>query len=381
VAAGMCAFAVDLARIYSGINEMQTGADATALAGALRLQRTSGVSPVTGTVAFAGSNSALGSAVSVSSGDVEGGNWDPSTAVFTATNNWTTSDAIRVTVRRTATLPFGGLLGRSTISPVRAGVAWIANQSSRDCIKPWGIELTYLNTLLGQPLNTRAGVNALRTLVSTTAGQYSMTVVAGPDINNPRGTPNAPNTVFRALTGTNSSRKSYQNAIIDLNCEGTADYTIGTGESRIQTQPGQGNGDIPRTTVQAVELNLPGNQGNGGHATCAAQVGNDATCYDPSTNAAGVFVTVAAITPVSTNSATLEVLLGFRLMCVFRGGNQPGSASSAENCPWLTSAGVTANNFTQGTLVGYPVPSVAVTGGGNSLGTAVGTAQKLVLVR
>ena len=81
--------------------------------------------------------------------------------------------------------------------------------------------------------------------------------------------------------GTSSSRKEYQNAIIGQNCEGTADYTVGTSDSQIATQPGQGNGDIPRTTVQAVELNLPGNQGNGGVQTCRAQIGNDATCYDP----------------------------------------------------------------------------------------------------
>ena len=380
VVGGMAAFAVDLARIYSGVNEMQTGADAGSLAGAHRLQKQPGVSAVAHVQSFAASNSAFGSALSIPSGDVEGGFWDPVAGTFTA-GAWNVANAVRVTTRSTPVLAFGRLLNRTSLSANRSGVAWIANQAARDCIKPWGFDLTFLNGRLGQSLTTQAGVNALAALVRTTAGQYTMTVVAGPNISNPRGTPTPPPTTFLALTGTSSSRKEYQNAIIGLNCEGTADYTTGGADSQIQTQPGQGNGDIPRTTVQAVELNLPGNQGNGGVQTCAAQSGNDATCYDPLTNGAGVSITVAATTQLSVNSATLNILMDFRLMCVFRGGPQHGSSRIAEVCPWLNAAGVTATNYTQGTLVGFPMPSVARSGSGNTLGNTLSTAQKLVLVR
>lgn len=352
---GMAAFAIDLARVYGGVNELQTGADAAALAGAHRLQRIPATSAAAGIITFGAQNKAFGSAITLANGDVEGGFWDPSNGSFTA-QAWTlaSTNAVRVTARRQTNLGFGGLLGVSSITPFRRGVAWIANQATLDCIKPWGMPLTYVNTLLGQSLTTQAGVNALRNLGRTLAGQQQLTIVAGPNINNPRGSPNTPPTTFLALTGANSSRKEYQNAIIDLNCEGTADYSVSGGESQIQTQPGQGNGDIPRTTVQAVELNLPGNQGNGGRQTCRAQIGNDATCYDPATNAAGVDLTVAAVTQTAVNSADINVLMGFKLMCVFRGSNQPGSSSNSETCPWLTAAGLTANNYTQGTLVGYP---------------------------
>ena len=63
VMGGMAAFAVDLSRIYSGVNEMQTGADAAALAGALRLQLIAAANPVGGVQAFGASNSAFGSAI------------------------------------------------------------------------------------------------------------------------------------------------------------------------------------------------------------------------------------------------------------------------------------------------------------------------------
>jgi Flp pilus assembly protein TadG len=382
VLGGMAAFAVDLTRVYSGVTELQTGADAAALAGALRLARTPGVSAAVGTVTFAASNRAFGSPVALNTSDVEGGFWDPAAGTFVA-GAWTNANAVRVTAQRSSSLAFGGFVARPSVTPIRRAVAWVGNQASRDCIKPWGIPLTYVNTLLGQAITTQAGVEALRALTATTAGQYQMSVVAGPNISNPRGTPNAPATTFLALTGSNSSRKEYQNAIIDLNCEGTADYTVGGTDAQIQTQPGRGDGDIPRTTARAIELNLPGNQGNGGVATCATQVGNDASCINPLTGEVGVTVTVAAATSTGVNSANLDVLMGYRLMCVFRGGNgnQPGGSSNAESCPWLASAGQTANNFVQGTLVGFPVATQAATGPGNTLGNTIGTAQKFVLVK
>ena len=386
VVGGMGAFAIDLARVYSGVNEMQTGADAAALAGALKLQRAPGVSAVGSVQTFAASNSAFGRSIALAAGDVEGGIWDPTNSSFSP-GSWTTANAVRVTARSSPALAFGGLMNRSSLSANRSGVAWIANQSARDCIKPWGIPLGEFPAKIGGlSVTTQVGINALRTLVSTTAGQYTATMVLGPNINSPHGSPNTPDTTFMALTGANSSRKEYQNAIIGQNCEGSTDYTVGTSDQDIAIQPGQGSGDIPRTTSNAIQLTCQGNQCGGGALTCKVQTDvRDATCYDPASASpvAGVTVTVAVATQVGTNSATLNGFLSFRLMCVFRGGNgnQPGGSSSNESCPWLVSAGRTANNFVEGTLVGFPLPAVAITGAGNSLGNTVGGAQKLVLVR
>ena len=386
VVGGMAAFAVDLARIYSGVNEMQTGADAGAMAGAIRLQDAPGASPVAVVQSFATSNSAFGSAISIASGDVEGGIWDDSTKTFTITA-WTIANAVRVTSRTTPSLAFGRLMSRSSLNANRSATAWIANQSTRDCIKPWGVPLGEVSTLLGGlSINTQAGVNALATLVSTAAGRYTATMILGPRISNPFGTPTAPDTTFLALTGASSSRKEYQNAILGQNCEGTADYIVGGTDQEIAIQPGQGNGDIPRTTADAVELDLPPGQiPTGAVRTCKTQVSNtDATCYDPSAtgNVAGVTVTVAVATQSGVNTAVINTLMSFRLMCVFRGGNGgPGRSSAAEVCPWLTAAGRTANNYVEGTLVGYLIPSIALVGNGNGLGNVIGGAQKLVLVR
>ncbi len=384
------ALGVDFARAYAGANELQTGADASALAGAKQLQRnpTFVGTQLTQATAVAGTNNAFGSAITLANGDVEVGFFDPATGDFSAGGGVT--NAVRTGAQRQTALRLGGLFNISSLTPRRRGVAWIGNQASRDCIKPWGIQLTYLNSLLGGGLTitSQAGVNALAARVSTTQGQRDMSVLLSPNISNPRaGARQAPNT-FSALTGANSSRKEYQNALIGLNCEGTADYDVSTNDNTIATQPGQGQGDIPRTTADAVQLTLNGNGNNGGALTCRVQLtpgGNngprDATCFDPVTNTPGVDITVAAVTVTGVNSATLNVLLGFRLMCVFRGGSQPGSGNTNETCPYMPTGSAFNNSYLQGTIVGYPTPTAAVLGPGNALGNTIGTAQRLILVQ
>lgn len=374
VLGGMVAFAVDLARIYSGVNEMQTGADASALAGALRLQRNPGSSPVGQTQTFAASNSAFGAPLSIAAADVEGGVWNPATSVFTTTANWAVANAVRVTARSTRNLAFGGLMARGSLNATRASVAWIANQSAKDCVMPWGFPIAYVNTLLGgNSINSQAGVNSLRTQSSTTNGQYGLTIIAAPPAPGIRG--NAPTTTFIPFTNAgNHSNQAYQQALTQAYCgDGLADYVVGTTEN---TQPGNGYGDIPKKTADNID------------SFCrAGNAATDATCYNPAgpaPGAEGISISIIAATD-GGNTAVVNALVGFRLMCVFRGSN-PGRAEPAEICPFLTRAsgfngGRPANNYMQGTLVGYPIYATAVNGGVNTLGSTPSPAQKLVLVR
>jgi hypothetical protein len=375
VTGGMAALAIDFARVYSGVTELQSGSDAAALAGVQRLRLNPGLSVVSHVQTFATNNRAFGTAISLATSDVQGGIYNPTTRVFTA-GAWSTANAVRVTSARTTSSGFARLVGLGVLNPRRSAVAWIGNQAAADCLKPFGINATYLNTLVGQNITTSAGVAALRTLASTTAGRQSLTVVAGPDVNGNR-PGRAPATVFSAMTfAGNSGNNTYQNAITGNYCnDGRADLTVGATE---QIQPGNGLGDVPRATADAIEAVT---------RTCRVRTSTtDATCYDPVApgNVEGVTITVATVSSLSSNSVRVESVVGFRLMCVFRGGTGNGNnnaASTSETCPWLTAAGRDANNYLRGTLVGYPVITTARTGIGNSLGNTIGPAQKLVLVQ
>ncbi len=372
VTGGMAAFAIDLARVYSGVNELQTGADAAALWGAKYLQKTTR-DPATSTISFATTNAAFGTPVALAGSDVETGSWNPNTSVFTPTTPGA-SNAVRVAATRSTTMSFGGLLGIASLTPRRRAIAWIGNQSMRDCIKPWGIDISYVNTLLPSPLTTQAGVNALSTL-----SQSALTIVAGPAVANPPGTPNVAPTIFSAMTSTSASRKEYLDALRDRSCgDGTADYAVGTNEER--RQPGLGGGDIAAATVQGVEPVTTGNPSNRSPGICAAQSGNSAECINPATSTLGVTVAIAAITPLAVTNTNIEAFVGFRLLCVFRGGNQPGSANPAERCNHIPSP-LPQTGYVQGTIVGYLTPIPALSGNGNSLGNTIGGAQKIVLVQ
>lgn len=374
VVGGMAAFAVDLARIYSGVNEMQTGADAAALAGALRFQRSPGLSPVTQTQAFASTNTAFGTPISLATADVETGYWNPAQGgSFNPSVALNVANGVRVTVRRSPSLAFGGLMSRSTVSATRSAIAWIANQSAKECVLPWGFPVAYVNTLITPyTINSQAGVNRLRTLSGTTNGQYGLTIIAAPPAPGIRG--NTPTTTFIPFTNANDhSNQAYQTALTLTYCnDGVADYVVGTSEN---TQPGNGYGDIPAKTANNID------------SFCrAGNVATDATCYNPvgPPNVEGITITVIAATN-GVNTAVVNALVGFRLMCVFRGAN-PGKAVATESCPYLTRAsaydgGKPANNYMQGTLVGYPIYTKAATGGVNTLGNTIGPEQKLVLVR
>ena len=113
-----------------------------ALAGAHRLQLRNGRSPVGGVLAFAASNSAFGSAIALDDDDVEAGFWNPYTSTFSSTS-WALANSVRVTARATPTLAFGRLLNRGSLTATRSAVAWIANQSARDCIKPWALDAAF----------------------------------------------------------------------------------------------------------------------------------------------------------------------------------------------------------------------------------------------
>jgi Flp pilus assembly protein TadG len=392
----MAALGVDFARAYAGANELQTGADASALAGAKQLQRNEQLTGAGLTEAnvVAATNNAFGTGITLASGDVEVGFYNPDAGTFAPGGGVT--NAVRTAAQRQTTMRLGGLFNISSLTPRRRGTAWIGNQSTRDCIKPWGIDLSYVNSRLGGgfSITSQAGINELRNRVSTAQGRRDVSVVVSPNANPGSNAVVAPNG-FSALTGNSSSRREYQNAIIGQNCEGTADYTVGTSDEAMQ--PGNGSGDVPRTTVEAVEQTLNGQQGNlcgpnGNSAcpkTCAEQATpggtngpRDATCYDPVTGVAGVDVTVAAVTVTAVNRVTLNVLMGFKLMCMFRGRNSPPrSGNPNESCPYMPTGVAVNSSYLGGTLVGYPQPTTAVLGPGNGLGNTIGTAQRIILVQ
>ncbi len=134
------AVVLDFARAEVMRNQLQTAADAAALAGAVQLTRNPRTGYLDQAKAFGQANSVLGTSVTVPDAAVEVGNWDPVARLFASTNSPTTADAVRVTLHDTASYLIANVLGW-TRKPIAAqAVAWAGpSVAQAQCMKPWAL--------------------------------------------------------------------------------------------------------------------------------------------------------------------------------------------------------------------------------------------------
>jgi hypothetical protein len=131
------AFAVDLSRLYVLRTELQTAADAAALAAAMRLNGDYARAEASARSAVQ-ANPALGGAADVDA--VRIGTWDAKDRTFHAGAELDTADAAQVTVARTTTYLFGRFISDGPIRITARATAWAGAPAARsDCVTPWFI--------------------------------------------------------------------------------------------------------------------------------------------------------------------------------------------------------------------------------------------------
>lgn len=407
----MAAFAIDLSRLYVGTNELQTGADAAALRGALQLQYEPGQSPASVTTSFATSNQALNQPVSLANADVTPVFWDPAgSPKATILNAWTNANAVQVSASRTTGLLFGRLLSAVSPTPQRKSIAWVANVTRVSCPTPWGFPLISLNEHLypsGGGLNytvTTTMFADLDSALKSTNGPQSLTMIfwppsqltnSGPQLPKQTGTDSA----FYALAS-NVNEYADQIAAPQSNCY-NSNVAIGQTEaSGVFT--GQGPGSVQKKTVNGVDGSGPAN--GPGLCETTGLPNNSADCWPQGTTVftgqtPGVTVTVAWVGALTGSNVPVRTIGGFRIMCIYRNagggggggngnGNGNGGGGGGERCEWLdgtnkgffTSRGVNTP-YDEGTIVGYPVTTYPGLGEGTTLGNSPSLAQRLIIVR
>jgi Flp pilus assembly protein TadG len=143
----ICAISVDASRIFAAKNELQTAADAAALAGALQLLDDSS------TALDTARQYALRNRVeqhSLDSVAVEYGVWQPVSRSFVPGGNPT--DAVRVTTRHLLPLSLARVFGDSTVAITSSAVAWSsAPVVETPCAKPLAVPYSELLNTLGYP--------------------------------------------------------------------------------------------------------------------------------------------------------------------------------------------------------------------------------------
>jgi Flp pilus assembly protein TadG len=142
---GVCAIAVDLSRIYVGVNELQTAVDAAALRGAMALQRApSGNPTATVTTFMNGSNRVMGA--SATNVTVQGWHWESDATkqkavAWGATGATAGVNAVRVTATLSAGMLFGRAISAVIPRPSKSATAWVASVGM-GCMRPWMFEVT-----------------------------------------------------------------------------------------------------------------------------------------------------------------------------------------------------------------------------------------------
>jgi hypothetical protein len=131
------AFAVDLSRLYVLRTELQTAADAAALAGAIRLNGDWAQAEASARgVALANGSPADSFKID----EVRFGIWKPEDRTFHAGAELDTADAAQVVVSRTTTYLFGRLISDGPVRVTARATAWAGAPAFRaDCVKPWFI--------------------------------------------------------------------------------------------------------------------------------------------------------------------------------------------------------------------------------------------------
>jgi len=133
----IAAIAVDLSRLYVMRTELQTTADAAALAAAMRLTEDRWRAGAAGAAAVS-ADSALGDAADVDS--VRFGLWQASARSFVRTSGPIGADAVQVSVSRATTYLIGRFISGGPVRVTARATAWAGAPAMRaDCVTPWFI--------------------------------------------------------------------------------------------------------------------------------------------------------------------------------------------------------------------------------------------------
>jgi Flp pilus assembly protein TadG len=272
------AVVVDFSRMQVMRTQLQTAADAAALAGAVQLTRTPKTDYLIHAQSVGQANPLFDKNVSVPDSAVEVGMWDPVLKQFQDNgNNVFTANAVRVTLRHDASYLMANHLGWA-VKPVAAqAVAWAGPSVGKtECMKPWAL---WYGLLMGR-INDATGVantpetlarpmtpQDLETLRQMTEDQRTFNIFLG-NLNNKSDVLNSGN--FYAVDlppvqyadGTPGTPQSgatpYRDAIAGVDSDGNpVCHSVGVGDI-LQTETGKMIGPTTQGMVPNVCATISG---------------------------------------------------------------------------------------------------------------------------
>jgi Flp pilus assembly protein TadG len=372
---GVGAIGADVGRFYVITNEMQTAADAAALAGAVTLSTTASSTPEAiidaDVIDFVSrTNNANNAPLTVSGDNVKMVFYTPRDSATNTPESFTYNPTVRpnavsVLITASPTGFFSKLLGRTgALNLGREGVAWIANLSS-NCVRPMAFPyLPLYNQVMGTSLTSPTS-NALDPVKFITYSNQPfanrMFVVLGQNQAssvNPTTHPNDGEWNGFNFTG-NAGKPGFTDGIT-----GCRNYTVNVDAGNGVTLPGQANQYVNWANQEIDQV-------------CAFKANNNAGCYLTTADTIpGRTINVAFgdVVGVGSNGVDFKYVGEFVLTCYFRG-------NAGESCP-LQKGGAPATGYPAGTMVGgMQVLKSRIITQDDVLGNSPSNIQRIILVK
>ncbi len=334
VVVGMVGVVVDFSRFYTYRTQMQTTADAAALAGATEVaHKTPAVAPDTA-LHYVQHDSVDGGVASVPRAAIQPVIWNFASGSATIAGSWTAAgvNAVKVTATHAAPYTFGTVFtANPTLTLTTTAIAAVQSVGTTDCLKPWTVSYQTLLNVLYPPAGSKpVGYNLTAadiTRLSQMGSANQIPLLAG------NTNPLAPGNIGSVQVSTPwDGNNSYKTAISG-SCP---NKFIGPG-TVLSTDPGQGAGRTAKSLQDFCNAN-GGTSGSQNSFTCLASPKVKLAVWDSNNGGTGSNLTfhvkyVAVFAIVSFQKGGTEQITGYFSTMATTG--TPTSSPSPASIPIL----------------------------------------------
>lgn len=263
---GFAGVAIDMSRLYVMRAQLQTTADATAIAGIVEVNDKRPTNAPTAALVYRPLNAVERQTPTMNAGNVEGGSWNFATNTFTPLASWTDPalNAVRTTATYTGSYSLARVFGVTTKTVQARAVAALGFVSTTSCLRPWAVSYqTLLNVLYppagSKPVTYNLTATDIQTLSSMSYPANAVTLLAS------QSNPLTPGNIEAVIVNDPwNGNNSYKSAI-----SGCSNMDIGPG-SELSGDPGEGGGQTKGALKTFCDAN-GGTSGGSKNFTCLGQ--------------------------------------------------------------------------------------------------------------
>ncbi len=239
---GIAAITIDISRMFVIRNQLQTAADAGAIAGAMQLSAaTNRESGYDSARVFAQRNLVEKVQPDVSAGDIVPGAYDQTTSTFTATGSWTDvrTNADSVKTQHTGAYVLGPIYSIFTKGMSASGIAAIGSVVETKCVRPLAFSYQRLRAVLYpgaayNPADTLTTADVLALKAATILNEIAIKRGSGTDADNPGNfysvvEPPAFDSTLGTFSDQNYHEKDYED-FLALACPDVTPIYVGEGD-------------------------------------------------------------------------------------------------------------------------------------------------------